>query len=89
MSDFNTAVDNMSNKVNKTLSQDEMKEIYALYKQATVGNVNIPKPEGSDVIKVAKWEAWNGKKGISQDDAKKAYVNLAEKMMKKHGAKWN
>ncbi len=30
--------------MNKTLSDEELKEIYALYKQATVGDVNIDRP---------------------------------------------
>jgi len=42
--DFKKATDDVSNKVKQTLSQEELKEIYALYKQATVGDVNIDKP---------------------------------------------
>jgi len=41
---FKSAVDSISNKVNKTLSDDELKEVYALYKQATVGDVNVARP---------------------------------------------
>ena len=35
----------------------------------------------------AKWAAWNGKKGMSQDKAKEEYVATAKKMMEKHGAR--
>ena len=42
--EFEAAADTIKNKVNKTLSDDELKEVYALYKQATCGNVNIDKP---------------------------------------------
>ena len=41
---FEEAVDIVNNKMNKTLSNDELKEIYALYKQATVGDVNVDRP---------------------------------------------
>ena len=34
----------------------------------------------------AKWDAWNGKKGTSQDEAKTQYMELAKKMVEKHGA---
>lgn len=44
MGDFEKAVDDISNKVNKTMTDDELKEIYALYKQATVGDINVPRP---------------------------------------------
>ncbi len=44
MATFEEAVDTVNNKMNKTLSNDELKEIYALYKQATVGDVNIDRP---------------------------------------------
>ena len=33
----------------------------------------------------AKWDAWNGKKGVSQDDAKTQYIDLAKKLIEKHG----
>lgn len=33
--DFQAAVDDISNKVAKTMTDDELKEIYALYKQVT------------------------------------------------------
>jgi len=34
-----------------------------------------------------KWDAWNAKKGLTQDDAKQQYVDLAKKMEEKHGVK--
>ena len=39
--DFKQAVDDISNKINKTMTDEELKEIYALYKQATVGDINV------------------------------------------------
>ena len=49
--DFEAAAELIKNKVNKTLSDDELKEIYALYKQATCGDINIDKPGMMDI----KW----------------------------------
>ena len=51
--DFLQAVDEVSNKINKTLSNDELKEVYALYKQATVGDINTTRPGMLD-LKVIK-----------------------------------
>jgi diazepam-binding inhibitor (GABA receptor modulating acyl-CoA-binding protein) len=44
MGDFEKAVDDVSNRVAKTMSDQELKDIYALYKQAAVGDINIEKP---------------------------------------------
>lgn len=35
----------------------------------------------------AKWDAWNGKKGMAQDKAKEEYIAFAKKMMEKHGTR--
>ena len=84
---FEEAVDLVNNKMNKTLSNDELKEIYALYKQATVGDINVDRPGmmSMDFKGKAKWDAWNGKKGMGQDEAKQKYVDLTNQLKEKHG----
>lgn len=47
---------------------------YGLYKQATVGDVNISRPWAMDVAGRAKFDAWASRKGMSQEDAMRAYV---------------
>ena len=42
--DFQAAADMLKNKINKTLTDEELKEVYALFKQATCGDINIAKP---------------------------------------------
>ena len=51
-------------------------KLYALYKQATSGDVDARKPGFSDPVARAKWDAWNALKGTSADDAKKQYITL-------------
>ncbi|XP_063921853.1 acyl-CoA-binding protein homolog [Zophobas morio] len=51
-------------------------EVYSFYKQATLGDINIPKP--SDIQGRAKWEAWNGKKGLAADLAKQKYIEKVQ-----------
>jgi diazepam-binding inhibitor (GABA receptor modulator, acyl-CoA-binding protein) len=85
--EFEAAVDSISNKVNKTMSDEELKEIYSLYKQATVGDINTERPGMLDFKGKAKWDAWNGKKGMSQEEAKQKYVAYAKEMLEKHGAR--
>jgi len=53
-------------------------KIYALYKQATEGDVDGKRPGFTDMVGRAKWDAWNELKGQSSDGAKQAYVDLIE-----------
>ncbi|XP_059061731.1 acyl-CoA-binding protein-like [Achroia grisella] len=64
-------------------SDSENLALYSLYKQATVGDVNIAAPSG--VVESAKFNAWTGRKGISQDDAKQQYIDLAKQLQSKYG----
>ena len=51
-------------------------KIYALYKQASSGDVEGKRPGFTDMVGRAKWDAWNGLKGTSNDDAMRQYVEL-------------
>jgi len=82
---FEAAVDTMNNKVNKTLSNEELLELYKYYKQASVGDCNTDRPGMLDFKGKAKWDAWNGLKGTAKEDAMTKYVQLADQMVEKHG----
>jgi len=58
------------------LSDDKKLEVYALFKQATVGDTNTERPGMLDFKGKAKWDAWNGKKGTTQDEARQQYIDL-------------
>lgn len=53
-------------------------KLYALYKQATSGDVVGDKPGFSDLVGRAKWDAWSGVKGLAKDDAMRQYVDLID-----------
>jgi diazepam-binding inhibitor (GABA receptor modulator, acyl-CoA-binding protein) len=55
-------------------------KIYALYKQATTGDVTDSRPGFTDMVGRAKWDAWNQCKGASLDDAKQQYIDLIESL---------
>uniref|UniRef100_D3TR37 Acyl-CoA-binding protein n=1 Tax=Glossina morsitans morsitans TaxID=37546 RepID=D3TR37_GLOMM len=76
--DFQTATEK-AKAFTKTPPDGVFLEFYGLYKQATAGDCNISKPGALDLKGKAKWEAWNSRKGLTQDDAKKAYVATYEK----------
>ncbi|XP_044531039.1 acyl-CoA-binding protein-like [Gracilinanus agilis] len=72
-------------KVLKTKpNDDEILFIYSHYKQATVGDVNTDRPGRTDFKGKAKWDAWNSLKGISKEDAIKAYIQKVEELKKKY-----
>ena len=55
-------------------------QIYSLYKQATVGDVEGKRPGFTDMVGRAKWDAWNAIKGKSTEEAMKEYVDLLESL---------
>jgi acyl-CoA-binding protein len=59
---------------------DTLLEMYALYKQATVGDVEGKRPGFTDPVGKAKYDAWAKIKGMSADDAKAAYADLVESL---------
>lgn len=83
---FDKAVEDVKN-LNATPSDADLLEIYGLYKQSTVGDCNTEKPGFLDFKGKSKWEAWNGRKGMSQDDAKQAYVAKVQQLIQQHGLK--
>jgi diazepam-binding inhibitor (GABA receptor modulating acyl-CoA-binding protein) len=72
---FDAAVANSKKLASRPDNQTLLK-IYGLYKQATVGDNDEKKPGFGDMVGRAKWDAWNGLKGTSSDDAKQQYVDL-------------
>ena len=53
-------------------------KIYALYKQATAGDVEGKRPGFTDMVARAKFDAWAALKGKSGDGAMQEYVELIE-----------
>jgi len=59
---------------------DTMLKLYALYKQGSAGDVSGNKPGMFDFVGVAKYEAWKGLTGLSQEDAMNRYIELVSKL---------
>lgn len=51
-------------------------QLYALYKQATEGDISGDRPGGFDFKAIAKYDAWAGISGKSQEAARQEYVDL-------------
>lgn len=79
LEDFNAAVA-QSKELTKRPSNEELLDLYALFKQATEGDVNEPRPGGFDFKAIAKHDAWNSKKGKTKNTAMEEYVALMKNL---------
>lgn len=79
--EFEAAAAAVQNLPNKPSDQDLLK-LYGLYKQATTGDNDTSKPGLLDFKGKMKWQAWEDRKGMSQEDAEKAYIELVETLKK-------
>ena len=58
-----------------------MAEIYGLYKQGCIGDINIPQPYAFKVFERGKWEGWNAQKGMSQEQARIEYIDRVKELL--------
>uniref|UniRef100_T1DJ94 Putative acyl-coa-binding protein n=1 Tax=Psorophora albipes TaxID=869069 RepID=T1DJ94_9DIPT len=80
---FNDAAEKVKSFTKRPTDQ-ELLDLYALFKQATVGDNTTAKPGMFDLKGKAKWQAWSDKQGTGQDAAKEAYVKLVEELSAKY-----
>jgi acyl-CoA-binding protein len=64
------------------LGNDTLLELYALYKQATTGDVSGSRPGMMDLKGRAKYDAWTKRKGMTKEAAMEAYIALVGKHAK-------
>ncbi|KAL9967779.1 hypothetical protein ACROYT_G026071 [Oculina patagonica] len=62
-------------------SYDTMLKFYAFYKQAKEGECSESEPGFWDVVRKAKWKAWNGLGQMSKQEAMVSYVSELKQVM--------
>ncbi|MFO8141235.1 MAG: acyl-CoA-binding protein [Marinobacter sp.] len=78
---FDEAVNYIQSAEGDFKPSNEMKlEFYALYKQATEGDVSGKRPGMMDFVGRAKYDAWEKLKGTSRDDAMQTYIDKLESL---------
>jgi len=55
--------------------------LYGLFKQSTVGDVTGDRPGMLDMKGRAKFDAWESRKGMSQDEAKEEYIEYVAELL--------
>ena len=76
---FENAVER-SKQLTKRPTNEELLQLYSLYKQATEGDVTGERPGGFDFKAIAKYDAWSELKGKSKDAAMEEYVSFVDKL---------
>lgn len=72
-------------QLSKSPETEELQMLYGLYKQATVGDINVEKPGFLNFKEAKKWEAWNACKGIGPYDAEVKYILYVNDLIQKYG----
>lgn len=72
-------------KLKQSPTNDELLCLYKYYKQATVGDVNTPKPGILNLKNQAKWNSWNSVKGADKHTSEVEYIKLVNQLIKSYG----
>ncbi|NOK63824.1 MAG: acyl-CoA-binding protein [Chloroflexi bacterium AL-W] len=83
MSDLQTQFETAAadaQKLAKRPDNETMLQLYALYKQATSGDVSGNRPGMLDMVGRAKYDAWAKHKGEAKETAIQKYVDLVDKL---------
>ncbi|QOI98275.1 MAG: acyl-CoA-binding protein [Flammeovirgaceae bacterium] len=76
---FNQAV-GRSKELTKRPTNEELLQLYALYKQGSEGDVSGERPGGFDFKAIAKYNAWAELKGKTREQAMQEYIILVKKL---------
>ena len=80
---FNNTVKIVSQMKQHTTNEEKL-DLYKYYKQATIGDVNIPQPGFLDFTGKAKWNAWNSVKGTTSENAMQMYIKTVNVLLNKN-----
>ncbi len=72
-------------RLSRRPSNEQLLELYGLYKQATEGDAKGSRPGILDPRGRAKFDAWTARKGVSQAEARRRYVGLVDQLVRTLG----
>ena len=64
----------------KKPDNETLLQLYAYYKQATVGDVSGKRPGFANMVDRAKYDAWKNVKGTPKEQAMQAYIDLVARL---------
>jgi acyl-CoA-binding protein len=80
---FESAAKEVQN-LTKRPSNEDLLALYALYKQATEGDVKGSRPGMLGLKGRAKYDAWAKQKGRNTQEVQREYVSLVDSLKKKY-----
>lgn len=83
MSDLEKKFENVADRAQnlpEKPSNDELLKMYALYKQATEGDVSGERPGLTDFQGRAKYDAWAEREGMDEREAMQQYIDFVESL---------
>ena len=83
--DFKNAIDR-SSSIRQKPANEELLSLYALYKQASEGDVTGERPGGFDFKGAAKYDAWAEMKGKDQQECRLEYIDLVNRLVEKYNS---
>ena len=81
--DFENAVAK-SKELTQRPTNDELLNLYALFKQGSEGDITGERPGGFDFKGAAKFDAWKKLEGTSSDNAMQQYISLVDQLHSKY-----
>ena len=81
--DFASAI-SRSKQLTARPSNEQLLDLYALYKQATEGDVSGERPGGFDFKAIAKYDAWASRKSTAKDQAMQEYIALVNNLVQQY-----
>ena len=81
--EFNQAVER-SKQLPQKPSNNELLQLYGLYKQATEGDNQATRPTGFDIKAIAKHDAWAELQGMPAEEARAKYIELVALLESKY-----
>ena len=67
-------------------TDEELLELYGLFKQASVGDCNTARPGMFDLKGKYKWDKWDSHKGTSKADSETKYIALVKTLTEKYSS---
>ncbi len=63
-------------------SNEDLLNLYGLFKQATEGDATGERPGGFDFKAIAKFDAWEELKGKTKEQAMQEYISLVDRLQR-------
>ena len=73
-----------SKELTKRPSNEELLQLYSLFKQATEGDVTGDRPTGFDFKGIAKYDAWAELKGKTKEQSMQEYITLMDQLYQQY-----